>query len=51
MLYLNDVVAKITNYDAYGLFRASHSHTSLQYSHIVRLMKRHRYTFFCIAMP
>ena len=28
---------KVQNYDAYGLFRASHSHNPLQYSHIVGL--------------
>ena len=29
--------AKAPNYDAYGLFRASHSHNPPQYSHIVGL--------------
>ena len=27
--------AKAPNYDAYGLFRAAHSHNPAQYSHIV----------------
>ena len=30
-------VSKVPNYDAYGLFRALHSHNPLQYSHIVGL--------------
>ena len=30
-------VSKLPNYDAYGLFRALHSHNPLQYSHIVGL--------------
>ena len=29
--------AKAPNYDAYGLFRALHSHNPIQYSHIVGL--------------
>ncbi|MFR3423376.1 MAG: hypothetical protein ACLTTO_06960 [Lachnospiraceae bacterium] len=29
--------SKVPNYDAYGLFRALHSHNPLQYSHIVGL--------------
>ena len=29
--------SKDPNYDAYGLFRASHSYNPLQYSHIVGL--------------
>ena len=29
--------SKVPNYDACGLFRASHSHNPLQYSHIVGL--------------
>ena len=29
--------SKAPNYDAYGLFRASHSHNPLRYSHIVGL--------------
>ena len=32
-----DVGVKSPNYDAYGLFRALHSHNPLQYSHIVGL--------------
>jgi hypothetical protein len=27
-------VSKVPNYDAYGLFRALHSHNPLRYSHI-----------------
>ena len=30
-------VSKIPNYDAYGLFRALHSHNPIHYSHIVGL--------------
>ena len=30
-------VSKVPNYDAYGLFRALHSHNPPQYSHIVGL--------------
>ena len=30
-------VSKVPNYDAYGLFRALHSHNPLRYSHIVGL--------------
>ena len=29
--------SKVPNYDAYGLFRALHSHNPTQYSHIVGL--------------
>ena len=29
--------AKVPDFDAYGLFRAAHSHNSPQYSHIVGL--------------
>ena len=37
LLYLNDVGVKNPNYDAYGLFRALHSHNPPNYSHIVGL--------------
>ena len=30
-------MSKVPNYDAYGLFRALHSHNPPQYSHIVGL--------------
>ena len=30
-------VSKVPNYDAYGLFRALHSHNPVRYSHIVGL--------------
>ena len=30
-------VSKVPDYDAYGLFRALHSHNPLRYSHIVGL--------------
>ena len=30
-------VSKVPNYDAYGLFRALHSHNPPKYSHIVGL--------------
>ena len=30
-------VSKVPNYDAYGLFRALHSHNPPQYSHIMGL--------------
>ena len=36
-------VSKVPNYDAYGLFRALHSHNPLRYSHIVGLSS-HFYT-------
>ena len=36
MIYI-DVGGKSPNYDAYGLFRALHSHNPIQYSHIVGL--------------
>ena len=29
--------AKVPDFDAYGLFRAAHSHNPTQYSHIVEL--------------
>ena len=29
--------SKAPDFDAYGLFRATHSHNSTQYSHIVKL--------------
>ena len=32
--------AKAPNYDTYELFRATHSHNSTQYSHIVGLSSR-----------
>ena len=31
-------VSKVPNYDAYGLFRALHSHNPFRYSHIVGLL-------------
>ena len=37
IIAINDVGVKSPNYDAYGLFRALHSHNPLQYSHIVGL--------------
>ncbi|HCW37091.1 MAG TPA: hypothetical protein DGR27_01040 [Eubacterium sp.] len=35
--YINDVGAKVPDFDTYELFRATHSHNSPQYSHIVGL--------------
>ena len=37
IIAINDVGVKSPNYDAYGLFRALHSHNPPQYSHIVGL--------------
>ena len=32
--------AKVPDFDAYGLFRAAHSHNPPQYSHIAGLLSR-----------
>ena len=37
IIAINDVGVKSPNYDAYGLFRALHSHNPPNYSHIVGL--------------
>ena len=37
LVYYIDVGVKSPNYDAYGLFRALHSHNPPNYSHIVGL--------------
>ena len=37
VLFIYDVGVKSPNYDAYGLFRALHSHNPPNYSHIVGL--------------
>ena len=37
IIAINDVGVKNPNYDAYGLFRALHSHNPPNYSHIVGL--------------
>ena len=41
-------MSKVPNYDAYGLFRALHSHNPLQYSHIVGLSS-HFYVYASVG--